>query len=87
MSKLGVPSGVLDSVFGCNEDEEDYNKIPEAKGSLKFIRTGCFVNFLRKLYFKHGPIFRLVVGPKVRVVIFILNFFFFFAFPLGIIIF
>ncbi|KAK8545592.1 hypothetical protein V6N13_066865 [Hibiscus sabdariffa] len=63
LSKLGVPSEVLEILFKWI-DVEDYPKIPEAKGAIKAIRSEAFFIPLYELYLTYGGIFRLIFGPK-----------------------
>ncbi|KAL4324045.1 hypothetical protein GQ457_11G014240 [Hibiscus cannabinus] len=64
LSKFGVPSEVLEILFKWVDDGEDYPKIPEAKGSIKAIRSEAFFIPLYELYLTYGGIFRLTFGPK-----------------------
>ncbi|TYH92510.1 hypothetical protein ES332_A13G186000v1 [Gossypium tomentosum] len=64
LSKIGVPSGVLEILFKGVDDVEDYPKIPEAKGAIKAIRSEAFFIPLYELYLTYGGIFRLTFGPK-----------------------
>lgn len=59
LSKVGVPNEILEFLFGL------YPKIPEAKGSIKAIRSEAFFIPLYELYITYGGIFRLNFGPKV----------------------
>ncbi|KAL8160118.1 hypothetical protein V2J09_001655 [Rumex salicifolius] len=61
LSKLGIPQGILDFLFKSNED---YPKIPEAKGSINAVRNEAFFIPLYELYLTYGGIFRLTFGPK-----------------------
>ncbi|EOY09936.1 Cytochrome P450, family 97, subfamily A, polypeptide 3 isoform 1 [Theobroma cacao] len=60
LSKLGVPIEVLEFLFKCG----DYPKIPEAKGTIKAIRSEAFFLPLYELYLTYGGMFRLTIGPK-----------------------
>ncbi|KAE8706501.1 Protein LUTEIN DEFICIENT 5 [Hibiscus syriacus] len=64
LSKLGVPSEILEILFKWVDDVEEYPKIPEAKGSIKSIRSEAFFIPLYELYLTYGGIFRLTFGPK-----------------------
>ncbi|KAK5772740.1 protein LUTEIN DEFICIENT 5, chloroplastic isoform X2 [Gossypium arboreum] len=64
LSKIGVPSGVLEILFKGVDDVEDYPKIPEAKGAIQAIRSEAFFIPLYELYLTYGGIFRLTFGPK-----------------------
>ncbi|KAK8520031.1 hypothetical protein V6N13_031500 [Hibiscus sabdariffa] len=64
LSKFGVPSEVLEILFKWVDDGVDYPKIPEAKGSIKAIRSEAFFIPLYELYLTYGGIFRLTFGPK-----------------------
>ncbi|KAE8733673.1 Protein LUTEIN DEFICIENT 5 [Hibiscus syriacus] len=64
LSKLGVPSEVLEILFKWIDDVEDYPKIPVAKGAIKAIRSEAFFIPLYELYLTYGGIFRLTFGPK-----------------------
>lgn len=65
LSKLGVPSNVLDLVFDWTGASEDYPKVPEAKGSIQAVRNEAFFIPLYELFLTYGGIFRLTFGPKV----------------------
>lgn len=65
LSKVGVPNEVLEFLFGWAEGTGEYPKIPEAKGSIKAIRSEPFFIPLYELYLTYGGIFRLTFGPKV----------------------
>lgn len=65
LSKMGVPSDILDLLFGFINAQEQYPKIPEAKGSLDAVRSEAFFIPLYELYLTYGGIFRLSFGPKV----------------------
>ncbi|CAI8613224.1 unnamed protein product [Vicia faba] len=58
LSNLGVPNEILEFLFGL------YPKIPEAKGSIKAIRSEAFFIPLYELFITYGGIFRLNFGPK-----------------------
>lgn len=64
LSKLGVPSGVLDFLSKWVDAGEDYPKIPEAKGAISAIRSEAFFIPLYELFLTYGGIFRLTFGPK-----------------------
>ncbi|XP_056848751.1 protein LUTEIN DEFICIENT 5, chloroplastic isoform X2 [Raphanus sativus] len=64
LSKLGVPSNVLDLVFDWTGASEDYPKVPEAKGSIQAVRNEAFFIPLYELFLTYGGIFRLTFGPK-----------------------
>lgn len=64
--KLGVPEGFLEFLFEKIGASEDYPRIPEAKGSLKAVRSEAFFVPLYELFLTYGGIFRLTFGPKVR---------------------
>ena len=65
LQKVGIPSEILDFLFKWGEASEDYPKIPEAKGSIKAVRSEAFFIPLYELYLTYGEIFRLTFGPKV----------------------
>ncbi|CAL5192762.1 unnamed protein product [Lathyrus oleraceus] len=58
LSNLGVSNEILEFLFGL------YPKIPEAKGSIKAIRSEAFFIPLYELFITYGGIFRLNFGPK-----------------------
>ncbi|KAK7340336.1 hypothetical protein VNO77_21038 [Canavalia gladiata] len=62
--KLGVPNEVLEFLFGWAEEGSGYLRIPEAKGSIKAVRSEAFFIPLYELYLTYGGIFRLTFGPK-----------------------
>ncbi|KAK0591922.1 hypothetical protein LWI29_010330 [Acer saccharum] len=64
LSKLGFPREILELVFNWVDGNEDYLKIPEAKGSISAIRSEAFFIPLYELYLMYGGIFRLSFGPK-----------------------
>lgn len=64
LSKLGVPQSVLGFLLQWVEEQEDYPKIPEAKGSINAVRNEAFFIPLYELYLAYGGIFRLTFGPK-----------------------
>ncbi|VVA93247.1 unnamed protein product [Arabis nemorensis] len=64
LSKLGIPSNVLDFMFDWTGTDEDYPKIPEAKGSIQAVRNEAFFIPLYELFLTYGGIFRLTFGPK-----------------------
>ncbi|GAV77627.1 p450 domain-containing protein, partial [Cephalotus follicularis] len=64
LSKLGVPSEILQYLFKWADDNEENLKIPEAKGAVKAIRSEAFFIPLYELYLTYGGIFRLTFGPK-----------------------
>lgn len=65
MSKLGVPSELLEILFKWVDDDKDFPKIPEARGVIKAMRSEAFFLPLYELYLTYGGIFRLNFGPKV----------------------
>lgn len=65
LSKLGVPRGFLELLFSWVETDEDYPKIPEAKGQIRAIQSEAFFIPLYELFLTYGGIFRLTFGPKV----------------------
>lgn len=65
LSKLGIPHEILGVLFNCIDDNEDYPKIPEAKGQISAVRSEAFFIPLYELYLTYGGIFRLKFGPKV----------------------
>lgn len=75
LSKLGVPNDVLDFMFDWTGSDEDYLKVPEAKGSIQAVRNEAFFIPLYELFLTYGGIFRLTFGPKVCLLII---FYFFF---------
>lgn len=64
LTKLGVPSEVLDVLSKWIGGDEDYPKIPEAKGAISAIRSEAFFIPLYELYLTYGGVFRLTFGPK-----------------------
>ncbi|XP_054803888.1 protein LUTEIN DEFICIENT 5, chloroplastic [Prosopis cineraria] len=64
LSKLGMPEEVLDLLFGRMDGLRENPIIPEAKGSIKAIRSEAFFIPLYELYLTYGGIFRLTFGPK-----------------------
>lgn len=64
LSKLGIPTPILDLLFKPFEDYEKYSKIPEAKGQIAAIQSEAFFLPLYELYLTYGGIFRLNFGPK-----------------------
>ncbi|ESQ33655.1 hypothetical protein EUTSA_v10007138mg [Eutrema salsugineum] len=64
LSKLGIPSNVLDFMFDWTGTNEDYPKVPEAKGSIQAVRNEAFFIPLYELFLTYGGIFRLTFGPK-----------------------
>ncbi|KAL1322405.1 hypothetical protein HN51_067401 [Arachis hypogaea] len=62
--KVGVPKEVVGFLLGWAAGEGDYPEIPEAKGSVKAIRSEAFFIPLYELYLTYGGIFRLTFGPK-----------------------
>lgn len=72
--KLGVPSAVLEFIFGWVDNHGDFPKIPEAKGSISAIRNEAFFIPLYELYLTYGGIFRLNLGPKVGLLLLYLYF-------------
>jgi beta-ring hydroxylase len=65
LSKLGVPSAILNFLFEWVDAHEECAKIPEVKGSINAIRSEAFFIPLYELYLRYGGIFRLNFGPKV----------------------
>ncbi|KAG4992638.1 hypothetical protein JHK87_026095 [Glycine soja] len=65
LAKVGVPNEVLEFLSGWVEGGGLQPKIPEAKGSIKAIRSVAFFIPLYELYLTYGGIFRLTFGPKV----------------------
>ncbi|KAK7374352.1 hypothetical protein VNO80_07782 [Phaseolus coccineus] len=64
LAKVGVPNEVLEFLFGWVEGGGEHPKIPEAKGSIKAVRSVAFFIPLYELYLTYGGIFRLTFGPK-----------------------
>ncbi|KAM1089340.1 hypothetical protein ACFX19_017329 [Malus domestica] len=65
LSKVGVPTGILDFLFSWANALENYTKkIPEAKGAISAIRSEAFFIPLFELYLTYGGIYRLKFGPK-----------------------
>ncbi|XP_010245680.1 PREDICTED: protein LUTEIN DEFICIENT 5, chloroplastic-like isoform X2 [Nelumbo nucifera] len=64
LSKLGVPTELLDFLSKWNNVSEGQPKIPEAKGAMKAIGGQAFFIPLYELYLTYGGIFRLTFGPK-----------------------
>ncbi|KAK4796474.1 hypothetical protein SAY86_028800 [Trapa natans] len=64
LSKLGIPNEILNVLFSWVVGNQDYPKIPEAKGALNAIRNEPFFIPLYELYLTYGGIFRLTFGPK-----------------------
>ncbi|KAG5008226.1 hypothetical protein AAZX31_09G231700 [Glycine max] len=64
LAKVGVPNEVLEFLSGWVEGGGLQPKIPEAKGSIKAIRSVAFFIPLYELYLTYGGIFRLTFGPK-----------------------
>ncbi|KAK4605688.1 hypothetical protein RGQ29_000124 [Quercus rubra] len=64
LSKLGVPSEILEFLFSWVDAHEDCPKIPEAKGAIGAIRSEAFFIPLYMLFLTYGGIFRLNFGPK-----------------------
>ncbi|KAL5836835.1 hypothetical protein ACOSQ3_014004 [Xanthoceras sorbifolium] len=69
LSKLGFPREILELLFNWVDGNEDYPKIPEAKGSISAIRSEAFFIPLYELYLTYGGIFRLTFGPKSFVIV------------------
>lgn len=67
--KLGVPKEVVGFLFGWVDGPREILTIPEAKGSIKAIRSEAFFIPLYELYLTYGGIFRLTFGPKVGFVL------------------
>lgn len=65
LSKLGIPREILEVLFNWTVANEDYPKIPEAKGAISAIGSEAFFIPLYELYLTYGGIFRLTFGPKV----------------------
>lgn len=65
LAKVGAPNEVLEFLSGWVEGGGLQPKIPEAKGSIKAIRSVAFFIPLYELYLTYGGIFRLTFGPKV----------------------
>ncbi|EPS59936.1 hypothetical protein M569_14868, partial [Genlisea aurea] len=61
LSKLGLPKEVLEFMLNFTDES---SRIPEAKGSIKAIRSEPFFIPLYELYMTYGGIFRLSFGPK-----------------------
>jgi len=76
LANVGVPNEVLEFLFGWVEGSGVYPKIPEAKGSIKAVRSVAFFIPLYELYLTYGGIFRLTFGPKVSSVFLFLFLFF-----------
>lgn len=64
LSKLGVPSEILEFLFSWVDGHVDCPKIPEAKGAISAIRSEAFFIPLYELFLTYGGIFRLNFGPK-----------------------
>nr|6L8I_A Chain A, Protein LUTEIN DEFICIENT 5, chloroplastic [Arabidopsis thaliana]6L8J_A Chain A, Protein LUTEIN DEFICIENT 5, chloroplastic [Arabidopsis thaliana] len=64
LSKIGIPSNVLDFMFDWTGSDQDYPKVPEAKGSIQAVRNEAFFIPLYELFLTYGGIFRLTFGPK-----------------------
>ncbi|XP_052170119.1 protein LUTEIN DEFICIENT 5, chloroplastic [Diospyros lotus] len=64
LSKMGVPSSMLEFLFRWTSTREGYPKVPEAKGVISAIRDEAFFIPLYELYLTYGGIFRLTFGPK-----------------------
>lgn len=64
LARLGVPKAFLEYLFKLFGLREGYPRIPEAKGSIKAIRSEAFFIPLYGLYRTYGGIFRLTIGPK-----------------------
>lgn len=71
LSKLGVPSEILEFLFSWVDAHEDCPKIPEAKGVISAIRSEAFFIPLYELFLTYGGIFRLNFGPKVCLFLFL----------------
>ncbi|KAJ4842829.1 hypothetical protein Tsubulata_017094 [Turnera subulata] len=63
LSKLGIPSEILDYLFKWDQANAS-PQIPEAKGQISAIRSEPFFIPLYRLYLAYGGIFRLTFGPK-----------------------
>lgn len=64
LSKLGVPSAILEFLLSWVDAHEECLKIPEAKGAIGAMRSEAFFIPLYELYLTYGGIFRLNFGPK-----------------------
>uniref|UniRef100_A0A7N1A9E0 Cytochrome P450 n=1 Tax=Kalanchoe fedtschenkoi TaxID=63787 RepID=A0A7N1A9E0_KALFE len=64
LSKLGIQSRFLESLFRWNAGRELLPKVPEAKGAISAIRSEAFFIPLYELFITYGGIFRLTFGPK-----------------------
>ncbi|XP_015875605.2 protein LUTEIN DEFICIENT 5, chloroplastic [Ziziphus jujuba] len=64
LAKLGVPRELLELLFSWVESDEDYPKIPTAKGSIRAVQSEAFFIPLYELFLTYGGIFRLTFGPK-----------------------
>lgn len=65
LSRVGVPSELLEFLFKWIDTQEEHPKIPEANGSISAIRSEAFFIPLYELFLTYGGIFRLTFGPKV----------------------
>ena len=71
LSKLGVPSAILEFLLSWVDAHEECLKIPQAKGAMGAIRSEAFFIPLYELYLTYGGIFRLNFGPKVCLFLFV----------------
>eukprot|EP00262_Sarcandra_glabra_P004107 TRINITY_DN150_c0_g1_i1.p1 TRINITY_DN150_c0_g1~~TRINITY_DN150_c0_g1_i1.p1 ORF type:complete len:568 (+),score=95.28 TRINITY_DN150_c0_g1_i1:196-1899(+) len=62
LSTLGVPREFLD--FLWKDAQEEFPKIPLAKGALRVMRGQAFFIPLYELFLIYGGLFRLTFGPK-----------------------
>lgn len=65
LTKLGLPSELIESLSQFIDLGGNYPKIPEAKGAISAIRSEAFFIPLYELFLTYGGIFRLTFGPKV----------------------
>ncbi|KAI3724228.1 hypothetical protein L2E82_35999 [Cichorium intybus] len=64
LTKLGMPSEIVESFSRLINLGDNYPKIPEAKGAISAIRSEAFFIPLYELFLTYGGIFRLTFGPK-----------------------
>lgn len=69
LSKLGIPTSILDFVLKPFEDYVKYSQIPEAKGEIAAIQSEAFFLPLYELYLTYGGVFRLTFGPKAFLIV------------------
>ncbi|XP_057515402.1 protein LUTEIN DEFICIENT 5, chloroplastic [Amaranthus tricolor] len=69
LSKLAIPTPILDFIFKPFEDYEKFSRIPEAKGEIAAIRSEAFFLPLYDLYLTYGGVFRLKFGPKAFLIV------------------